>query len=179
MAAEAIADGFENLFWIDSDILFNPDDVPRLIKHGLPVVGAIYSKKADPAFACKCLPGEHSVTFGESGGLFEVQYLATGFLLTRRCVYEAMRTLLPRCFHDRKTVELYPYFAHEYAESSCGKLFLTEDYSFCERARRCQFKVMADTSVRLGHLGLYAYSWEDVHSPRQRLSRVDFKICQE
>jgi hypothetical protein len=38
---------------------------------------------------------------------------------------------------------------------------LGEDYAFCERARQCGYKIMADTSIRLWHIGEYAYGWED------------------
>jgi hypothetical protein len=38
---------------------------------------------------------------------------------------------------------------------------LSEDYSFCERARRCGYKIWADTTIRLGHIGKYVFYWED------------------
>src|SRR5205823_4356169 len=36
MASDALADGFEELMWIDADIVFDPDDVETLRAHGLP-----------------------------------------------------------------------------------------------------------------------------------------------
>jgi len=49
-----------------------------------------------------------------------------------------------------------------------GIWYLAEDYAFCERARQCGFKVMADTSVRLWHVGNYTYGWEDSGLERER-----------
>ena len=46
LASEAIADGFEELMWIDSDIAFEPQSVQRLRSHGLPIVCGLYPKKA-------------------------------------------------------------------------------------------------------------------------------------
>ena len=46
--------------------------------------------------------------------------------------------------------------------SGGGHLYLGEDFAFCERARRCGFQIFADTSIRLQHIGIYGYSWEDV-----------------
>jgi GT2 family glycosyltransferase len=41
--------------------------------------------------------------------------------------------------------------------SETGPWYLAEDYAFCERARQCGFKIMADTTIRLWHIGEYAY----------------------
>lgn len=38
MATDALAQGFDELVWIDSDVVFNPDDVERLRSHNLPFV---------------------------------------------------------------------------------------------------------------------------------------------
>jgi hypothetical protein len=35
--------------------------------------------------------------------------------------------------------------------------YLYEEYSFCERARRCGFCIWADASIRLWHIGSYRY----------------------
>src|SRR5215210_4470824 len=36
MATDALAQGFDELVWIDSDVVFRPDDVDRLRSHALP-----------------------------------------------------------------------------------------------------------------------------------------------
>jgi hypothetical protein len=46
--------------------------------------------------------------------------------------------------------------------------YMSEDYSFCERARQCGYKIMADTSIRLWHIGAYRYGWEDAGQDRPR-----------
>ena len=38
LATEALADGFEELMWIDADIAFDPRSVDRLRSHNLPIV---------------------------------------------------------------------------------------------------------------------------------------------
>ena len=54
---------------------------------------------------------------------------------------------------------------------SGGYWYLGEDYSFCERARQCGYKIMADTSIRLWHIGEYAYGWEDAGPARPGMTR--------
>jgi hypothetical protein len=164
MASDALREGFEDLLWIDSDIVFHPDDVERLRSHTLPFVCGLYPKKDRKGFACRFLPGTGKVTMGERGGLVEVLYAAVGFAMTRRPVYEAIRDRLglPEC-DVRPGPGLVPYFLPAVVESAPGVFsYLPEDYAFCERARRSGVAVMADTAVRLWHVGSYAFTWEDL-----------------
>ena len=108
----------------------------------------------------------------------EILSAAAGFLHVRREVYETVQrvTELPIC-NARFGKPLVPYFlpmiipdesAHTLLPDA--KWYLPEDFSFSERARRAGYKVMADTSIRLGHIGNYEYGWEDVGAPRTRSS---------
>ena len=59
IVTEALADGFEETFWIDADIQFHPDAVDRLRAYRLPVVSAIYPRKGagrSPARPCPRRP---------------------------------------------------------------------------------------------------------------------------
>ena len=105
LASEAIADGFEELMWIDSDIAFEPQSVQRLRSHGLPIVCGLYPKKAEKEWSSQLLPGQKSITLGEGGGLIEILYAATGFLLVRRQVFlEVQRQQqLPTCFCEGRS----------------------------------------------------------------------------
>lgn len=177
MASDALADGFDELMWIDSDVGFDADAVARLRRHDLPVVCGIYPKKNVRALSCHLLPGTRRVHFGEGGGLLEILYAATGFLLTRREVYErvAAHEALPVCNQrfDRPTV---PYFLPLVIPDGEGHWYLGEDYAFCERARRSGFAIMADTTVRLTHIGRYAYGWEDAGATPPRYATYDFRV---
>jgi hypothetical protein len=62
-----------------------------------------------------------------------------------------------------------PYFQPLIVDDGDGDhAYLGEDYSFCERARRCGYKIFADSTIRLQHIGLYGYSWEDLGGSLQR-----------
>lgn len=163
LATDALAEGFEELLWIDSDTEFHPDSVRQLRSHNVPVVGAIYPVKGQRRLACKALPETEEIVFGEGGGLVELQHLASGFLLTRSEVYHRMQKQfnLPVCVGGKHG--LVPYFQPMVVqEPVTGQhVYLSEGFSFCERARACGFKIMADTTIRLGHIGLKSYSWEE------------------
>jgi hypothetical protein len=145
--------------------------VQRLRSHGLPIVCGLYPKKVEREWSSQFLPGQKSITLGEGGGLIEILYAATGFLFVRRQVFlEVQRQQqLPTCF-SRGAPPTTPFFLPMVIPSGGGHLYLGEDFAFCERARRCGFQIFADTSIRLQHIGIYGYSWEDVGGglPRYR-----------
>ena len=87
LATDALARGFEEIMWIDSDTEFDPAAIERLRSHDLPIVSGLYPKKATRALASSLLPETQKITFGDGGGLLEIRYAATGFLLTKRQVY--------------------------------------------------------------------------------------------
>jgi hypothetical protein len=57
-----------------------------------------------------------------------------------------------------------------------GHWYLPEDYAFCERARQCGYKIMADTTIRLWHHGGYGYSWEDAGKDKERFETFYFHV---
>src|SRR4030095_13201139 len=56
MATDALAEGFDEIMWIDSDVDFDPDSVDRLRAHDLPVVCGIYPKKGVRALSSHLAP---------------------------------------------------------------------------------------------------------------------------
>jgi hypothetical protein len=163
MATDALADGFEELLWIDSDIAFVPEDVERLRAHDVPLVTAIYAKKGTQAIACHVLPGTKRMTFGADGGLQPILYAGTGFLHTRRQVYVDIQEKLglPTC-NLRFNTPMVPYFIPMIlAEDGGTHWYLADDFSFSERARQAGYEILADTRVCPHHIGEYAFRIED------------------
>ena len=163
LASEALTKGFEELFWIDGDMAFEPQSVDRLRSHDLPLVCGLYPTKVEKKLTSQLLPGTSKITFGRDGGLVEIRYAATGFFYTRRQVYlDVQKKLnLPTC-NPKSAQPLVPFFLPIILEEGGEHHYLSEDYSFCERARQCGYRIYADTTVRLQHIGLYGYSWEDL-----------------
>jgi hypothetical protein len=61
-------------------------------------------------------------------------------------------------------------------EEPDGHWYLSESFSFCERARQCGYRVWADTTIRLRHLGSYGYSWEDAGADPARHATYRFRV---
>lgn len=175
LAADALGEGFDELMWIDSDMAFEPRSVERLRAHGLPLVCGLYPKKVEKALTSHLLPDTREVVFGQGGGLLEIHYAATGFLLTRRQVYldVQQKLSLPTC-NQRAGRPIVPYFLPLLTGVGEACTYLGEDFAFCERARQCGYRIFADTTIRLQHVGIYGYSWEDLGPglPRNATFRV-------
>jgi hypothetical protein len=185
MANQALADGFDELMWIDADVAFPPDAIDRLRRHDLPIVCGIYPKKLQRELACHLLPETKELVFGERGGLVEIRYAATGFLYTRREVFSAIREKLslPLC-NERFGQGFHPYFlpmllAEPDGAGGTHHWYLGEDYAFCERAREAGFRVYADTTIRLTHIGRYGFEWEDAGGDRQRYATFRIVLTEE
>jgi predicted O-methyltransferase YrrM len=178
MATDALADGFDELMWVDSDVAFDPADVERLRSHGRPFTCGLYPKKGPRQFANNFLPGTTQVRFGSCGGLLDVLYCGFGFTHTRRAVYDALRRTpeLAECNRGFRH-PLVPYFLPLVGADGRGDpWYLSEDFAFCERARRCGFVVQADTTIRLWHVGPYRYGWEDAGRDVQRFNDYTFTL---
>lgn len=180
LATDALADGFEETLWIDADTGFDADDVDRLRSHPEPIVCGIYPKKGRRELAIHCLPDTPKIRFGPTGGLLEIRYAPTGFLLVRREVYDRLRTQLemPLCLAETGR-PLYTFYAPLVIPDpnvEGGHWYLADDFAFCERARQCGFRILADTTIRLTHIGTYAYGWEDAGSPRPRFAHFEYHL---
>jgi hypothetical protein len=169
MATDALIDGFEETMWIDSDIEFHPDAVDQLRALALPIVCGIYPQKGKRALACHIVPGTPQMVFGKGGGVVELLYAGTGFLLVRREVYLKIQHHLELPItNERFGVPMLPYFHPMLHPIEDGHWYLAEDYAFCQRARASGFFVHADTRIRLWHIGSYSYGWEDAGMDRER-----------
>jgi hypothetical protein len=178
MATTALADGFEHLMWIDSDISFAPAAVEQLLGHELPVVAALYPKKGQRSFAVYFEDGTRQLQIGQGGGLLDVKYVGTGFLLTHRMVYDDVRRTfgLPTC-NTKWNQPTIPFFLPMIVpDGADGYWYLSEDFAFCERARQAGHKISVDTTIRLGHIGKYAYQWEDAGTEMPRVPGATFEM---
>jgi hypothetical protein len=169
MATDALLDGFEETMWIDSDVDFHPDSIEQLRAHGLPLVSGVYAQKGRRALASHIIPGTPKMVFGQGGGPIEILYAATGFLLVRREVYLRVQQRLGfPVANERFGSPTIPYFQPMMYPIEDGYWYLAEDYAFSERVRSVGYKIVADTSIRLWHLGGYPYGWEDAGTDRER-----------
>jgi hypothetical protein len=163
-ASEAVREGFEALLFIDSDMMFNPEDAVRLLLRPEPVVAGIYAAK-------KLGNGQLNVHFPEGITKIKMGAWATepypvvnvgaGFLRIRTDFLRRMAAelKLPYCrMADRYG---WPFFQPVVVQEGGETRYLCEDYAFCWRCRQMGVTPLVDTSFRLYHIGDYAYGWEE------------------
>jgi hypothetical protein len=169
MATDALLDGYEETIWIDADVEFHPDAIERLRSHQLPIACGIYPQKGRRAIASHIMPDTPKMVFGKEGGLSEILYAGAGFLLIRREVYLTVqdRLQLPVC-NERFGSPMIPFFQPMLRPCDDGYWYLAEDYAICERCRQAGYKIVADTTIRLWHIGHHAFGWEDAGTERKR-----------
>lgn len=161
------------IFFIDDDIIFNPEDVLKLAdfcdKTKEVVCGAYVTKNDPPALASRLFDNQR-VVFNRTENPTEILYAAGGFTMIHRRVLEKMKNKLFLCFAGSKSEKaFYPFFLPMIKRvSSLLTLFkkkfeyLSEDFAFCDRARQDGFRIWLDPSIRLEHVGQYRYSLEDI-----------------
>lgn len=159
-----------HLLFIDSDIIFEPDQVERLTSHDVSVVGGLYPLKGEGELQLCGNGFPDCETVVEPNGLQQVRYIGTGFMLVDRKVIEATIAA------DREEIEYQKDEAPHRTQWDVWRFgvrktaderrrFLTEDWYFCQRAGELGFNVWADTKVCLRHIGTAI--WPLPHQRRQ------------
>ena len=164
LASRALKAAFEETMWIDADVVFDPKDVDKLRGHHLPFTAGLYVKKGMKAFAGRFGPQVKSATFGVGGGLVHMIGVGMGFTHIRARVFHSIRMSygLDDCAGGYDSQEVVtPYFLPMIHTENGRTSYLSEDYSFCTRARGCSYIISADTTIRLGHIGKTVIGWDE------------------
>lgn len=139
---------YDYIMWLDSDQVWNPNQISTLINRNVDIVGGLYRMEGGKQFtAVKNWDEEY---FKQNGSfefmtdadidgktdLIEVSYNGMGFMLIKKGVFEKIG---------------YPFFRPEYQMIGSLQDFASEDVSFCKIAQSKGFKVFVDPTVVVGH----------------------------
>ena len=145
IAKKALLDEADLIMWFDSDMVFNPDTLQRMLKlidEGNDMVTGVYYRRTPPfspvVFETMEMNEEGTgfewTEFDEiPDGLFEVGACGFGCVLMKTEIFVAVFAKFGLMFTPI---------------ANCG-----EDIAFCWRARQCGYKIIADPSISLGHVG--------------------------
>jgi hypothetical protein len=139
---------------VDEDISFDPEAIDILIKDDKPIVGGIYTfKTTNPHYTGKVCTRFLDNQPGDLSGPFRVRWLNGGFILVKAEVLLAMidryKDLAFNVGEDssmdmKESWALWCPFVHD-------RVFLSEDWAFCQRAQDMGFEVWADWRAKLVH----------------------------
>ena len=139
----ALQSGAKYLFFLDTDIHPPADVIRRLIAHNLPIVGGLYARRHFPPFN-EMLKKQEGQAVGykpimegeyEKGKLVECDAIAFGCVMIKTEILKEMEI---------------PYFRWTEHFAPNGQ---SEDFWFCQKAKRAGFKIFCDTSIVCKHSG--------------------------
>jgi hypothetical protein len=151
----------EYLFFLDSDIGFNPEDVLKLLSHQVDIVSGAYPMKTIPVRYCINIQQPEE----RQGDLIKITGNGMGFVLVHRNVLLKMAQNFPELKYipptDDSNVPPTPQELnnsyHYFMEQKVDNAFMSEDKSFFYRARMLEYDVWLDTSIQLQHIGSHIF----------------------
>lgn len=133
---------YKKIFWIDSDMSWEPSDFFALYKSDLDIVSGLYlSDHGVPMFTPMSEKDDIRAMISTTEPQ-EVMGAGFGFICVKQGVFEAM----PRPWFDTQFTKIVD-------EATGKEMFIPfgEDYSWCISARKCGFKVYLDPLTKVTH----------------------------
>lgn len=147
----ALAGGWDDLFFIDSDTEWKPADFFRVLERPEPIVGAALIKKNDKDEGYTVKLVNKKLNYSSDGKLIEVDGIGTGFMRLTRFAVEKLWNISEiyysegvehRMICDIKVVD--------------GDL-ISEDYVIANKWRTLGYKAWLDPSFTINHIGYKKY----------------------
>lgn len=147
IAHTAVENGYDYILYADSDMVFDSEDLKKLVAHDTDIVSGLYvTRHGEDNNVCytdvitrRRFPYRQPKLIHDtkSTGYSEIAAVGFGFCLIKTSVIKT----------------LFKYYKSIF-EPKWG---VGEDIAFCIRARRHGFKIFVDRDVRLGHIGEKVY----------------------
>jgi hypothetical protein len=137
IVAEALKSRCTHLLMMDSDQIYDPQTITRLLSHKLPVVGCLVYRRYppfDPLMLKGTIGGYSTISEWEPDSLVEVDATGTGCIMFETEVFR----VLP-----------YPWF--RFRQGPYGAP-VGEDFGFCYDLKEKGYNIFVDTSIVAGHL---------------------------
>ena len=161
-----------HLMFIDADIGWESWHLLSLLNHNKDMIGGLYPMKTLPIKWV--VNGFEGAETGENG-LQEVSKAGTGFLLTKRNVFEKL-TEHPAVKSYKNDIGLdpvYDQYLRTYWDTAIRQgRYYSEDWTACENWRDLGGQIWVDKRILLRHSGSYVYSMENQHHLQNTIGPV-------
>jgi FkbM family methyltransferase len=129
---------YDYLFSVDSDIVFKPDTLKKMLSYDKPMVSGLYIQRIPGQHVLELYRGGRNIPYNtiRGKGLIEVDGCGFGCVLVKSEVIKKI---------------CYPQFVYKSAIDHRNTL--SEDNYFCMKAQENGFKIFADTSILCEHIG--------------------------
>jgi len=143
MAKAALDKGCTHIMMMDTDQVYPPDTLVKLLNHDLPVVCGKVHRRYPPFDPLLYQKTRHKYKFTDTpdevwkkGGLVEVKATGAACLLVKDEVFKSMK---------------YPWF-RILPPNSRRDFTVGEDVYFWVQVRKAGYKIFVDTSIEIGHI---------------------------
>jgi hypothetical protein len=139
---------YDYIMWIDNDIIFNHQQLQKLINRNLDVVAGIYRMQDGTRYATvmNC-----NMDYFEKNGEFEflTDEMIGGRTEPMECAYTGMGFMLVKKGVTDKLE--FPWFSPALLQVGDTNDFSSEDISFCLKLQQAGVKINVDPTVIVGH----------------------------
>jgi len=167
MVKDILKEGFEWIFFLDSDVIMPNNTIPTLLSHNLPLVCGVYDAKKEGVYPAMWVrtkaeekDAQGNITTKEAfgavanwkGRMIKVDVIGCGCMLVHRSVFEKIRG---------KTDLPFFLWTKERNRELMKKMNLpdplmadvSEDFYFCMLAKQyAGVDIVVDTDIRCGHI---------------------------
>ena len=166
-----------HMIFIDADVIFDANDVLRMLMSDKALIAGVYSKKcldidivnssdatylnvkdmSERAAKLNLNIGKNHVV---QDGIMEVDYVATGFMMISK---KSLTSFVEEHPDSEYINDIQAYGGSQTKSHDifrCGvvnKRYLSEDYFFCHLWRQSGRKVNVNMNINLGHVGSFTY----------------------
>jgi hypothetical protein len=155
-----------DLFFIDSDVGFDPVGVVKILERPEEVVAGIYPLKRDLVGYPVEVQMQDRIPIGRDIGgigLISANFLPAGFMRIKRQVFEKLKAAYPQLEYAGSVVEVLGAnvkeawdFFHMGIDPERQR-WTTEDYAFCQRCRDIGIQLWVYPDINFQHIGSKAY----------------------
>ena len=148
IAQYTVENGYDYVLFCDSDMVFNADDLKKLLSHDVGICSGLYISRDglnrnvaySKIITRRRFPyrAPQLVVDTQTSGYGLVAACGFGFTLIKASVLKCMLKKYKSLFEPFKGVG--------------------EDIAFCIRAQKCGYKIYIDRDVKLGHVGECVYN---------------------
>jgi glycosyltransferase involved in cell wall biosynthesis len=160
----ALEGGYDDLFFIDSDVEWEPEWFFRLLERPEPIVGAALVKKSEKeSYTVKVL--EKHLTLSDDKKLLEVDGIGTGFMKISRFALEKLWEMSAPYKSEGEEHRMICDIKVENGD------LISEDYIICNKWKGLGYKIWMDPTITINHIGIKKYKG-DVSSYMKKVGYV-------
>ena len=152
-----LAGGYDDLVFIDDDVVWQDGALIRLLEHPVDCVAGVYPRRcAELSFPVIWDQSKPEIRWDEATKLISVWGVAAGFMrLTRKACLDMVEAYADSWYNQWGTPEgkshmLFDFICQDHE-------FTSEDYYFCHKYRKIGGKVWVDPDMTFAHVGQHAF----------------------